>query len=72
MGIHRAKNCLEKKENIVQNSENCVTEGKGNQEKREKRDKQGEIQGKEETRQNNSEGVRRKRKVKGREEVREL
>ena len=71
-GIHQAKNCLDKKENIAQNSENCVIKGKGNQEKREKRDKQGEIQGKEETRQNNSEGVRRKRKVKGREEVREL
>ena len=39
MGIHQAKNCLEKKENIAQNSENCVTEGKGNKKKREKRDK---------------------------------
>ena len=38
MGIYQAKNCLEKKENIAQNSENCVTEGKGNKkEKREER-----------------------------------
>ena len=39
IGIHQAKNILEKKENIAQNSENCVTEGKRNWEKKEKREK---------------------------------
>ena len=39
MGIHQAKNSLEKKENITQNSENCVTKGKRNREKKEERDK---------------------------------
>ena len=39
MGIHQAKNYLEKKEIIAQNSENCITEGKGYREKREKREK---------------------------------
>ena len=64
IGIHQAKNCLDKKENIAQNLENCVTEGKGNWEKERRETNREKYVGKEETRRSDSEGVRRKRKSK--------
>ena len=62
MGIHQAKNCLDKKENIAQNSENCVIKGREIERKERRETNREKSVGKEETKWSDSEGVRRKRK----------